>query len=368
MRRGLRAWGAWAAAAVCAAACANAGLAAFASVPRAPETRLSETGLYRADGSVDPANRPFAPQYPLWTDGAEKKRWIRLPAGASIDVSDLDAWRFPTGTTIWKEFAWGGRRVETRMMRLEADGTWTFATYVWSEDQEDALLAPAEGVPAAFEIAAGKRHSIPGLADCNACHGSAPSPVLGFTALQLSDDRDPLAPHAEAVPARAFTLRALVAEDRLRPRRPELASNAPRIRAADPVARAALGYLSGNCGGCHNDRGPLARLGFSLLHDAGARAGAPEPAHATTSDASTRFVVPGVPADSVRLIAPGAPGRSAILHRMGSRRLASQMPPLGTVVADTVAVRLVRRWIEGMGSTVAMNEQARNQLARVSKR
>jgi hypothetical protein len=335
---------------LCALATANAGLAARPADPPAPPARLSETGLYRADGSIDPRNRPFAPQYPLWTDGARKSRWIRLPAGATIDAADVDAWSFPAGTTIWKEFAWGGRRVETRMMRRERDGAWTYATYAWNAEQSDARLAPREGIPAVHEVAPGRRHAIPGVDDCVACHGSAPSPVLGFTALQLSDDRDPLAPHAEPLPAGAVTLRTLVAEGRLVPARRELAARPPRIRAQGPVERAALGYLSANCGGCHNARGPLARLGFSLLH---AEAAGVEPALATAVGAPTRFLVPGVPADSARVIEPGVPERSALLHRLRSRRAASQMPPLGTVVADTVAATLVQRWIEGLGAARA---------------
>jgi len=96
-----------------------------AAAPGAPPKplRLSETGLYAADGSVDPANRPFAPQYSLWTDGASKARWVFLPEGAKIDVTDLDAWRFPAGTKLWKEFAWGGRRVETRLIWQPAEET-----------------------------------------------------------------------------------------------------------------------------------------------------------------------------------------------------------------------------------------------------
>jgi len=77
--------------------------------------RLSETGLYDSSGAIDPRNFPFIPQYPLWSDGAEKVRWVRLPAGEKIDISDIDAWRFPAGTKFWKQFSWGGRKVETRM-------------------------------------------------------------------------------------------------------------------------------------------------------------------------------------------------------------------------------------------------------------
>jgi hypothetical protein len=319
------------------------------STPPVP-ARLSETGLYLADGTVDPRNRPFVPQYPLWSDGAEKSRWIRLPEGRRIDVSDVDAWRFPAGTVLWKEFAWDGRKVETRMLRAEPDGRWTFATYVWNEDQSDALLAPAEGIPAFHEIAPGKRHSIPAVADCNACHGSSPATVLGFNALQLSDDRDPLAPHAEPLRPGALTLGTLVAEDLLNPARPELASWPPRIRADDPVARAAQGYLSANCGGCHNARGPLARLGFDLLHEVGTAPDAPERAQATAVGAASRYVVPDVAPADCRIVAPGVPDHSALLHRMRSRRPSSQMPPLGTVIPVVEAIEVVRRWIESLGS------------------
>ncbi len=322
-------------------------LAALAAPSDAPP-RLSDTGLYAADGSIDPRNRPFAPQYPLWTDGASKSRWIRLPEGAKIDVADIDAWRFPAGTTIWKEFAWNGRKVETRVIRGGGDDAWTFATYVWTEDQSDALLAPPEGIPRAFEVAPGKHHAIPGVADCRACHAAAPGVVLGFSALQLSDDRDPLAPHAEPLPPDALTLRTLAEEDRLEPPRPDLVRQPPRIRAGDPVARAAQGYLAANCGGCHNDRGPLARLGFALNHQAGAPAGAPEPAVATTLGVRGRFVVPGMPPDESRLVAPGAPESSSVWHRLQSRRPSSQMPPLGTVIIDTLAVDLVAQWIESL--------------------
>jgi hypothetical protein len=328
-----------------------AAVASHASVGRAPEL-LSQTGLYCLDGSVDPRNRPFAPQYPLWTDGAAKSRWVRLPEGSKIDVSDVDAWRFPPGTTFWKEFSWEGRKVETRMVRVGAGGEVMFASYVWKEDQSDAVLAPEGGVPGVYGVAEGKRHSIPSVADCISCHQSSPSVALGFTALQLSDDRDPMAPHAVPVPEGGVTLRGLVEEGRLSPPRPELAVRPPRIRASDPVARAAMGYLSANCGHCHNTRGPLARLGFSFLHASG-DSSSPEPVLVTAVASHGRYVVPGVPADSSYLIAPGAPNRSAVLYRMSSRRPSSQMPPVGTVLRNEEATKLVREWIEHLRPTTA---------------
>lgn len=317
---------------------------AVAAPPAAPEW-LSATGLYAADGRVDPRHLPFSPQYPLWSDGAVKSRWISLPEGAAIDVSDVDRWRFPAGTRLWKEFAWNGRKVETRMIWKPDSASWVFATYVWNEAQTDARRAPPEGVPHAVAVAAGKRHSIPGTGDCLACHGGAPAVVLGFNAWQLSDDRDPLAPHAEPLPPGAATNASLLAAHRLTPPRPELVTNPPRM-AGEGAERAATGYLSANCGGCHNGTGPLARLGFDLLHRVAVEPGF-EPAHGAV-EAPTRYVVPGVPPDSARVVAAGAPERSALLHRMSSRRPSSQMPPLGTVLRDSVAVALVRQWIAAL--------------------
>ena len=59
---------------------ATTGFEMAATAPVAPRL-LSETGLYAGEGTarIDPRNRPFSPQYPLWTDGVTKARWIFLP-------------------------------------------------------------------------------------------------------------------------------------------------------------------------------------------------------------------------------------------------------------------------------------------------
>ena len=86
---------------------------------------LSATGLYAdlGSGRIAPGVVGFTPQYPLWSDGSTKQRWVRLPPGARIDARHADAWDFPPGTRLWKEFSMG-RRVETRMIERLADGRW----------------------------------------------------------------------------------------------------------------------------------------------------------------------------------------------------------------------------------------------------
>ena len=323
-----------AAALVAAAACAGD------TGPVRPPEKLSQTGLY------DLPVLPFAPQYPLWTDGAAKSRWIYLPPGTTIDVSDLGAWAFPVGTKLWKEFAFDGRKAETRMVWHADAETWIFASYVWNDAQTEATLAPETGIRDHAPIAAGKFHSIPSVADCKGCHESAPAPVLGFNALQLSDDRDPLAPHAEPLKPGMVTLSTLQAARRLDPPRPDLVTRPPRIAAVSARERAVLGYFAGNCGHCHNASGPIAHVGLVLAHDSALPDSlATEVALASLIDRKGRFQVPGIPEGTSRMVAGGAPERSAIAYRMRSRRPSSQRPPLGTVIADAEALRLVESWI-----------------------
>ncbi len=313
-----------------------------------PPQRLSQTGLYDQSGQIDHRNQYFSPQYPLWTDGAAKSRWIYLPEGTQIDISNIDIWKFPVGTKLWKEFSFDGRKAETRMIWKAADDNWVFASYLWSENQSDAELAPSDGISDAIEITAGKRHSIPGVSDCRSCHQSTPAVVLGFTALQLSDDRDPLAPHQDPARLDLLTLKKLFEENRLNPARPDLITRPPRIRAENPAARAAIGYLSANCGSCHNSTGPLARLGINMLHNVSAADTDPEPAVTTLLNSRGRFAIPNILPDSTRYIQAGKPDHSAVIYRMNSRRPSSQMPPLGTVLVDSVAVELIEAWIKNL--------------------
>jgi hypothetical protein len=317
-------------------------VSAIAPVPE----RLSDTGLYLpGTQTVDPRNRPFSPQYPLWTDGAHKSRWVQLPRGAKIDARNVDRWVFPVGTRFWKEFGFNGRKVETRMLWRSSAGTWTHATYVWNETQTDATLAPAEGFAAVAELAPGKQHSIPSREDCRTCHEDNEAPVLGFTALQLSPDRDPLAPHAEQLQPGMVTVETLFEERLLESAPAQLAAEAPRIPGS-AHARAALGYLTANCGHCHNERSTVATVRYPLLMPAYPSAAQVDETIEALLTRTTKWDLPHAPSGTTALLKPGAADLSALFVRMRSRRPSSQMPPLGTVVPDHDALKLVSAWIE----------------------
>ena len=309
--------------------------------------RLSETGLYLPGTlTVDPRNRAFSPQYPLWTDGARKARWIRLPAGSRIVARDADAWEFPVGTRLWKEFAFDGRRVETRMLWRATAAGWTYASYVWNDAQTEATLAPADGQADVVEVAPGRRHSVPSRQDCRACHENGGSNVLGFSALQLSPDRDAGAPHGEALQPGMITLRTLV-DEHLIDAAPGLFARAPRIP-GDARTRSALGYLSANCGHCHNPQSTAATVRFPLRMPAYASAAQVDEVIDGLAARTTKWDLPHSVPGTTSVLKPGVPDLSALVVRMRSRRPSSQMPPLGTTVADRDAIDLVSAWIDDL--------------------
>jgi hypothetical protein len=323
----------------------GAGAAASLATAGGPPQFLHETGLYSDAAAlrIDPAHLPFAPQYPLWTDGATKRRWISLPPGTAVDASDPDAWVFPVGTRLWKEFAFGGVPVETRYIERRPDGRWLYAAYAWSADGRSAALVPEQGRRGAYPLNAKRAHTIPGVNDCKACHEGGRSQVLGFGTLQLSSDRDPLAPHAEPRPEGAVDIAMLVARGLVVGLPAPVRETPPQIQARSAVERAALGYLHGNCGHCHNAQGPLRNLGLFLRHETGAPH---QSALATTVARPVRNPAPGQHPDAVLRIDPQHPERSALTQRIASRYPPLQMPPLGTELVDRQAVDLIRRWIE----------------------
>jgi hypothetical protein len=326
-------------------------LTAFLSEPpanRKPPSLLSETGLYSniTAKTIAQSNLMFSPQYPLWSDGAGKKRWIYVPPGRSIDAKQVDDWVFPVGTKLWKEFSFG-KRVETRYLLKVGKGVWSYATYAWKEDQSDAVLVPESGFPDHVEIAPGIRHSIPSIDDCKSCHeGQGRDVVLGFTALQLSPDRDPNAPHADSVTSDMVNLKSLIDKKLLAHFPERFINHAPAIAARSPQERAALGYLSANCGGCHNATDPLSSVGMYLKRSVDTTPGAAEVEMQSVIGRTSKYQIPDLGPDQSYRIYPGDPSRSAIVYRMSTRDPYRQMPPLGTKIVDKEAVALITRWIQ----------------------
>lgn len=287
---------------------------------------------------------PYVPAYQLWSDGADKQRYMWLPPGTKIDVSHPDAFVFPEGTRFWKEFrivdGHGKRLGETRLL-VKRKEFWSATTYVWSADGASATQSN-DGV---LNLD-GTGHTVPTRDQCKQCHSGRADFVLGFDPILLG-------PGASGLTMQSLAERSLV-ED---PSQPEGSVSVALLGAVPPgtaVERAALGYLHANCGvSCHSQE-PLAEaktagLDLRLEHGEYGTVATTDAYRTTLNQAyGTNAVLPTpVPAGGYVRIRPTDPVRSLLLARMKVRGM-PQMPRIGTNVVDATGAAAVQAWIEQM--------------------
>jgi hypothetical protein len=300
------------------------------AVPDEPGS-LEEAGLYAdfRNRILSPDVEPYAPAFALWSDGATKQRYVHLPSGSRIDVSDPDHWVFPIGTRFYKTFIVGGRLIETRMLQKTSATTWFRATYAWSEDASRTTRA-RDGVSDVF----GTGYDIPEEGSCPKCHDGAVDTVLGFEAVSLGNPG-----------ATGLTLAALEAGGHLSSALP-----ASYPLPGDAATAAALGYLHANCGNaCHNGtaNADAAFTGFRMrLLTTSLRAPADTDTFRTGVGVASSFQ-PSPSANLLR-IAPGNSAGSAVVYRDGTRGSSDQMPPIDTLRVDPTGLSTVRAFIDAL--------------------
>jgi len=89
---------------------------------------------------------PFEPASSLFTDYAQKKRFVWIPKGKKATYkTDGTVLELPVGSALIKTFYYNKvqpsnttRIIETRVMIRKSTG-WIFANYVWNEDQTEAI-------------------------------------------------------------------------------------------------------------------------------------------------------------------------------------------------------------------------------------
>jgi uncharacterized repeat protein (TIGR03806 family) len=299
-------------------------------------TKLSETGLFASVPEHRPHSAliPYTVNTPLWSDGADKERFIALPGLTQIEFTPAHGWNFPEGTVLVKTFSLdtagqAKRRIETRLLTKQ-QGQWYGYSYLWNDAQTDAGLVGAEGSDRTYDRPGGGKHTwhYPSRVECMVCHSRAANFVLGPSLLQMNTD-DQL--------KRLEELGALKSKPTL-PTKPDEPRRLVSLRdpAADLETRA-RSYLHANCAQCHVEAGGgNAQINLEI----------------TTARDKMRLIGVKPLHDSfgikeAKLIAPGDPERSILYQRM-QRRGPGQMPPLATSVPDEEALRVIHDWIKSL--------------------
>ena len=294
---------------------------------------LSEFGFFQVARAQQPSDRvyPYALGTPLWSDGAEKLRFIYLPQGTRLTADGEGLLQFPVGAAIIKTFAFGEgadrRLIETRVLLHRADG-WVALPYRWNAEQTEATLALTGGridlvTPAGEAIS----YAIPNKNQCKTCHS-------------IDNKVVPIGPKARNLTAAWLgqMVKAGVLD-----RVPEGAGALPvwaTRKPSDAAAPLARAYLDVNCAHCHQPGGGASNSGLDLRWEQ-------RDPHAF--GIGKRPVAAGRGAGEYEFsIVAGHPDSSILLYRMASNAPGIAMPELGKASVDKEGVAVVRRWIAEM--------------------
>jgi uncharacterized repeat protein (TIGR03806 family) len=297
---------------------------------------LSDYAFFTDLKTRAPAQRllPYNLETPLFSDYAEKERYLYLPAGTQAKYDAQRPLDLPVGAALIKTFGYRANGVfkplETRVL-LHRAGGWTPIPYVWNADGSDADIKRAgTRIPVSFTDPSGEAHSIsyavPNQNQCKDCHGLAGQVTpIGVKIRYLNH---------------AGQLERMLAAGML----DRLPGDAPSVArwndTSAPVDARARAWLEINCAHCHNPQGAASNSGLflDLARTDPEQRGLFKRPTAAGRGAGTRDFD----------IVPGDPDASILLYRMESTDPGIAMPELGRATIHKEGVALVRDWIAGM--------------------
>jgi len=292
---------------------------------------------------------PYEINMTLFSNYAEKLRFIKMPGGTQATYVAEGALEFPIGTVIIKNFYYendfrkpgGGRTIlETRLLVHEELG-WVAYPYVWNTEQSEAFYDPAGDIRKISYInKSGKRidadYIIPNKNQCKGCHlRNGKMMPVGPAARQLNRD----------YPYTTGTQNQLIYWQQH-----DLLKNLPEIDkvekfatlddASQSVQSRARAYLDVNCGTCHHPQGPANASGLFLNYEQ-------DPTIEMGIMKSPVAAGRGAGKNSFDIV-PGKPHKSILSFRMQTNDPGIAMPELGREQVHKEGVKLIKEWISGM--------------------
>jgi uncharacterized repeat protein (TIGR03806 family) len=317
------------------------GIAMPAAVSGSLPTTLSGTGVFTTASSltVKPGVVPFDVINPLWSDNADKRRWVALPGTAKIGFNATGEFTWPGGTVLVKHFeiaksGGGTRRLETRLLVLDAGGGNGYGvTYKWRADNSEADLVASGGLDEVLsDVAGAPTWRYPSRDQCLQCHTTAAGFVLGPKTRQLNRT------YAYPTGRSDNQLRTWNYLQMFTNRIDEGTIGGLRklVALSDtgaPLETRVRSYLDSNCAGCHRPGGTGAAFDtrFDVAIDQQGII------HGGLRDAL------GI--SGAKVVVPRDLAKSVMHLRMQSNDPARRMPPVGRNVMHTAAVDLVAQWI-----------------------
>lgn len=315
--------------------------------------RLSEYGFF--EGKINQQKPSLGVMFyklnsPLFSDYAQKLRFVRLPKGSTVEYNSDSVFQFPVGTSIVKTFYYnkddrnadnGRRLIETRVLLHEEKG-WVSLPYIWNDEQTEATLEVTGGnttVSYLDELGNKKEfeYSVPNMNQCKSCHerNGVMSPI-GPSARQLNGVHDYETGNENQLSKWAHEGMLKNLPDDMKSI-PQFVNYADASKSLDARARA---YLDINCAHCHNKAGQAQTSGLFLdwkTTDATAYGFYKTPIAAGRGSGDLKFDID-----------PGKPHESILWYRMNSTDPGIMMPEVSRKLIHAEGVALISEWIKGM--------------------
>ena len=288
---------------------------------------------------------PFDVNTPLWSDGAEKKRWVAIP-GNSIGISfrETGAFSYPPGTVFIKHFEMNQDddepiRLETRFLVIDEKKKAYGLTYMWNDEGTEAFLIPEGETPEreiqylSGDVLKSQTWTFPSRSQCINCHNRKAGFVLGARSSQLN--RSFHYSNGASGQLEKWNELSFFDNDISSHLSEGLISN---VSLDDQEAGLELrfrSYIDANCSFCHHPEGVDgafdARLSTSLEFQKIIN----QSTQSRNSDPNNRIVF------------PQAPEKSEIWLRDNSTT-DIRMPPIGKSINDDAYLELLIEWINSL--------------------
>ncbi|WP_455168534.1 hypothetical protein [Aegicerativicinus sediminis] len=314
-----------------------------------PYANLSEYNFFEGNMSdLDPVYGVLEYELvsPLFTDYANKKRFVWMPSGVKASyVSNSETLDFPVGSVLIKNFYYDSshglssrKMIETRIMIMKSEG-WVFANYKWLDDMSDAILDPT-GSFVEMNITVNAEnynfnYKIPSEPECLTCHKSIEDKpaVIGVKPQNLN---------------KMFSYQSSGTKNQLQEwidmgyLENNIPSNLSTVvdwtdnsKSLDERVRS---YLDINCAHCHSEFGHCSyrpmRFDYKDTTDP-ANLGICVEAHEDVEDL-------------MYIIKPGDAENSILPYRLKTSDQSVKMPLLGVRLKHNEAIELIEQWINSL--------------------
>ena len=321
-----------------------------------PYAKLSDYHFF--EGNIKDQNPsldvlPYEPASALFSDYAHKKRFVWMPKGTHATYNgDDNIFEFPVGTALVKTFYYDNvqpsnitKRIETRLLIRKSSG-WQAYTYVWKEDQTDALLESTENglhIPVTWTDENGINKSVnyrvPSQTECVTCHKINPN--------QTGEITIPIGPKPQNLNTTFNYSTGIENQITKWKNVGYLGNDVPSLSAikstidwrdtSKSLELRARSYIDINCAHCHRDGGHCdytpQRFNFSNTN-----------LQTFGVCLTPLFNIP----DNPYVINGGDANHSELIYRINSTEASEMMPIIGRSLIHQEGVQLMKDWINSL--------------------